>query len=61
MSEDALKKVFERCYKQDEFTQSTGPSLAICKIIAEQLDGNILVTSEKGKGSRFTLVIPTLK
>lgn len=61
MSEDALKKVFERFYKQDEFAQGTGLGLAICKTIAERLDGNILVTSEEGKGSRFTLVIPTLK
>ncbi|MBS1318532.1 MAG: hypothetical protein HP046_00625, partial [Parabacteroides sp.] len=42
----------------DEFAQGTGLGLAICKTIAERLDGDILITSEEGKGSRFTLKIP---
>ena len=54
----ALEKVFERFYKQDEFAQGTGLGLAICKTIAERLDGDILISSEEGKGSRFTLKIP---
>ena len=58
MSEDALEKVFERFYKQNEFAQGTGLGLSICKTIAEQLKGDILVSSKEGKGSRFTLKIP---
>lgn len=58
IAKEALEKVFERFYKQDEFAQGTGLGLAICKTIAERLDGDILITSEEGKGSRFTLKIP---
>lgn len=62
LSEEAQKKVFERFYKQDEFAQGTGLGLPICKMIAERMDGDILVDSEIDKGSRFTLKIPyTLK
>ena len=58
IAKEALEKVFERFYKQDEFAQGTGLGLAICKTIAERLDGDILISSEEGKGSRFTLKIP---
>lgn len=58
IAKEALEKVFERFYKQDEFAQGTGLGLAICKTIAERLDGDILITSEEGKGNRFTLKIP---
>lgn len=58
ISQDALKKVLERFYKQDEFAQGTGLGLSICKTIAERLEGDILISSEEGKGSRFTLKIP---
>lgn len=58
ITKEALEKVFERFYKQDEFAQGTGLGLAICKTIAERLDGDILISSEEGKGSRFTLKIP---
>ncbi len=58
MSANALNKIFERFYKHDEFAQGTGLGLSICKTIAERLDGEILIRSEEGKGSRFTLKIP---
>lgn len=58
ISREAIEKVFERFYKQDEFAQGTGLGLSICKTIAERLEGDILISSEEGKGSRFTLKIP---
>ena len=58
ISKEALEKVFERFYKQNEFAQGTGLGLSICKTIAERLGGDILISSEEGKGSRFTLKIP---
>ena len=58
MSEEAQKKVFERFFKVDEFAQGTGLGLSICQTIAERLDGRITLSSQEGKGSRFTLIIP---
>ena len=57
MSEEAQKKVFERFFKVDEFAQGTGLGLSICQTIAERLDGRITLSSQEGKGSRFTLII----
>ena len=42
----------------DNFTQGAGLGLSICQTIVERLKGNIAVTSEKGKGTRFTVRIP---
>ena len=58
MSEEAQKKVFERFFKVDEFAQGTGLGLSICQTIAERLEGRITLSSQEGKGSRFTLIIP---
>lgn len=58
ISENALDKIFDRFYKQNEFAQGTGLGLSICKTIAERLKGDIQISSTEGKGSRFTLRIP---
>lgn len=58
MSQDACKKVFERFYKNDEFAQGTGLGLSICQTIVERLSGQICLTSEVGKGSCFTIILP---
>ena len=58
MSEEACKKVFERFFKNNEFAQGTGLGLSICKTIVERLAGQIKLTSEEGKGSCFTVVLP---
>ena len=55
MSEEAQKKVFERFFKVDEFAQGTGLGLSICQTIAERLEGRITLSSQEGKGSRFTI------
>ncbi len=56
--QEKQKAVFDRFNKLDEFAQGTGLGLAICKVIAHRFKGNIMLWSEEGKGSRFTLVIP---
>ncbi len=56
---DKTGKIFERFYKIDAFKQGAGLGLAVCKTIMEGLGGRIDVTSRPGKGSRFTVKIPT--
>lgn len=58
ISEDGIRHIFERFYKVDSFTQGAGLGLSICQTIVERLQGNISVTSEEGKGTRFTVRIP---
>ncbi len=54
--------VFEEFYRvkngSTEGTSGTGMGLPICKKIAEELDGRITLSSEPGRGSTFTVVLP---
>lgn len=58
ISQDGLDHIFERFYKVDNFTQGAGLGLSICQTIVMRLNGTICVTSEVGKGTRFTVRIP---
>ena len=49
--------IFNRFYKQNEFSQGTGLGLSICQIIIEKLQGRIELHSEQGKGSRFAVIL----
>ncbi|HEX9829763.1 MAG TPA: ATP-binding protein, partial [Bacteroidota bacterium] len=49
-------KVFEPNFSTK--TDGTGLGLAICKRIIEDLNGTIILESETGKGSLFTITIP---
>lgn len=59
---DQLPHVFEEFYRvKDGSTKGiggTGMGLAICRKIAEELGGSMSVSSEAGKGSTFTVVLP---
>lgn len=55
---DKVNRVFERFVKVNNFAQGTGLGLSICKTIIERLGGNISVSSEIGKGTTFTFVLP---
>ena len=46
----------ERFKKLDDFVQGTGLGLSICQAIVKQLNGRILLQSEKNKGCRISLV-----
>ena len=62
MSQEGVSKVFEE-YEQAERSTSathggTGLGLPISKRFAELMGGGVTVSSEKGKGSIFTIYIP---
>jgi signal transduction histidine kinase len=54
---DNLAKIFDPFYSTKE-KNGTGLGLSIAKSIIQRHKGNIEVTSEVGKGTTFTLVIP---
>lgn len=60
ITEENLKRIFERFTKLDSFIPGTGLGLSICKMIVHKLGGEITVESEVGRGStfRFTIVCP---
>jgi len=58
--EDKLSRIFEQFYRieQKESISGTGLGLTVVKEIIVAHNGTISVTSEPGKGSRFTIRIP---
>jgi two-component system phosphate regulon sensor histidine kinase PhoR len=58
---DDLPRIFERFFKSDRARNSDGSGLglAIAKHIANAHGGQLTVESEYGKGSTFTISIPT--
>jgi GAF domain-containing protein/CheY-like chemotaxis protein/HAMP domain-containing protein len=62
ISEEALGRIFEEFQQADSTTTrqygGTGLGLAISRNLARLLGGDLVATSEFGKGSTFTLTIP---
>ena len=62
MSAEGVAKVFEEYTQAERSTSAnyggTGLGLPISKKFAEMMGGNVVVTSEEGKGSVFTLSVP---
>jgi len=59
--EEFKKEMFTKFTKEDSSSEGAGIGLALCKRLVDKMNGELRVTSEEGKGSRFEVVLPLLK
>lgn len=60
IKKEHFPKLFTKFFRAHENIEGTGLGLWISKEIMRRLDGDILVESEEGKGSTFTVKIPAI-
>lgn len=65
MSKEFAEKIFDAFSqernKNTEGVKGTGLGMAICKLLTQAMGGDITVESELGKGSQFTVILPSTK
>ncbi len=60
ISAEAMKRIFEPFVSNKKKKGGTGLGLSITQRLVEEMDGNLDVNSEVGKGTTFTISLPTL-
>lgn len=58
IAKDKQEFIFNRFFKVNESDKGTGLGLSICKGIVEQMNGQIWVESEEGRGATFRIKLP---
>jgi two-component system NtrC family sensor kinase len=58
ISKEVLQKIFDPFFTTKEVGKGTGLGLSISYSIIEKLGGRIMVASEAGKGTTFTIYLP---
>lgn len=61
MGDEEIKRIFDPFYTTKEPGKGTGLGLAICQRIIESFGGKVEVTSRKGEGSIFKIILPALR
>ncbi len=59
IAKDKFESIFNRFYQQEENIQGTGIGLSLVKNLVDVHHGKITLESEFGKGSKFTVILPT--
>jgi signal transduction histidine kinase len=59
MAPETLRRIFDPMFTTKRMGSGTGLGLAICQQIVSQHAGTIHAESERGRGTRFAIVLPT--